>query len=665
MRSHPHIRPLTLVLVLALSAVTMSAGAADVYLWAGVTSLTMPDGSVIPMWGYAMEPDGDFSTLDGQVTVPGPMIRVPPGDSTLTIHLYNALPEPVSVVIPSQVAALTPETFLDGQGRQRIRSFAAETAPGAVGTYTWNALSPGTYLYHSGTHPQVQVQMGLYGCVIQDVQRLARAVIGEAYPGVQYDNEVILVYSEIDPALHSAVSLGDYGPGGSVTSTLNYSPQYFLINGRPFPQSMPITDHNITQGERVLVRIVNAGLRSHAPVFQGLTFQLLAEDGTLYPYPFRQHSLHLPAGKTHDLLIETTRSGVFPIWDHSLALTNGAAPSGGMLVHLVVSAQDGSPVATADSFSTTEDQQLVAGPPGVLVNDSDGGAPGVGSLTATLHDPPTHGNVVLNPDGSFTYDPDPDFNGADLFSYTASDGALASDPAAVVIQISPVNDAPVALADTASFDEDTVFELPAPGILGNDTDVDNDALTAVLVSGPAHGTLDLGADGSLTYASDANYFGPDSFTYVASDGQLQSSAAAVTFDILSVNDVPLTQADSAITGLETEVIIPVLDNDIDIDGTIVASTVVVVTPAANGTAVADPDGTVTYTPGPGFTCQDTFSYTVQDNEAGVSASTVVTVDVYGTAEDSCFLDSGTLSDLLSGGDLPNCDAQCIIDLIFQ
>ncbi len=665
MRAHPHIRPLTLVLVLALAAVAMPAGAAEVYLWAGDTSLTMPDGTVIPMWGYALEPDGDFSTLDGQITVPGPMIRVPPGDSTLTIHLYNALPEPVSVVIPSQVAALTPETFVDGQGRQRIRSFATETAPGAVGTYTWNALSPGTYLYHSGTHPQVQVQMGLYGCVVQDVQRLARAVIGEAYPGVPYDNEAILVYSEIDPVLHSAVSVGDYGPGGSVTSTIDYNPQYFLINGQPFPHSMPIIDHNITQGERVLVRVVNAGLRSHAPVFQGLSFQLLAEDGNPYPYPFRQHSLHLPAGKTHDLLIEATHSGVFPIWDHALALTNGPAPSGGMLVHLVVSAQDGAPVATADSFSTPEDQQLVAGPPGVLANDSDGGVPGVGSLTATLQDPPIHGSVVLNADGSFTYDPDPDFNGSDLFSYVASDGVLTSDPAAVVIQISPVNDAPVALADMASFDEDTVFELPAPGILGNDTDVDKDTLMAVLVSGPSHGTLDLGGDGSLTYAPDANYFGPDTFTYAASDGQLQSPAVAVTFDVLSVNDVPLTQTDSAVTGLQAEVIIPVLDNDTDIDGTIVASTVLIVTPAANGTAVANADGTVYYTPNPGFTCQDTFSYTVQDNEAGVSASTAVTVDVYGTSDNSCFFDAGTLSDLLSGGGLPNCDAQCIIDLIFQ
>lgn len=78
----------------------------------------------------------------------------------------------------------------------------------------------------------------------------------------------------------------------------------------------------------------------------------------------------------------------------------------------------------------------------------------------------------------------------------------------------------------------------APGVLGNDTDADGDALTPVLVTGPAHGTLTLNADGSFTYTPTTGYHGPDSFTYAASDGTLQSSPVVV---ILQVTPAPITE----------------------------------------------------------------------------------------------------------------------------
>ena len=108
----------------------------------------------------------------------------------------------------------------------RVRSFAAEAAPGGgTAHYTWPNLRGGTYLYQSGTQPQVQVQMGLYGACTKDY------AAGQAYSGVPYTTDVMLLYSEVDPALHAAVVGGNYGPGKPVTSTMEYEPKYFLVNG--------------------------------------------------------------------------------------------------------------------------------------------------------------------------------------------------------------------------------------------------------------------------------------------------------------------------------------------------------------------------------------------------------------------------------------------------
>src|SRR5512143_3665018 len=215
------------LLALALALVAGPAVAASFNLVAMPFTKTMPDGSPVAMWGYA---------LDGATpvpSVPGPPLVVPPGDTTLTVNLRNALSgpgaEPVSIVIPGQLATMTPVKFTDGAGRQRVRSFAPEAAVGGTQSYTWNNLKPGTYLYHSGTHPQVQVQMGLYGKLTHD------AVSGEAYAGVPYATEVALLFSEVDPALHAAVAAGQYGPGQPMSSTIDYAPKYFLINGEAHP----------------------------------------------------------------------------------------------------------------------------------------------------------------------------------------------------------------------------------------------------------------------------------------------------------------------------------------------------------------------------------------------------------------------------------------------
>ena len=114
----------------------------------------------------------------------------------------------------------------------------------------------------------------------------------------------------------------------------------------------------------------------------------------------------------------------------------------------------------------------------------------------------------------------------------------------MTITINPVNDPPVAFPDSYETNEDEVLNVPAPGVLENDIDVDGDALIAVLVSGPSHGTLTLQPDGSFTYIPNPNYYGSDSFWYRAYDGELSSSSTKVNLIIHSVNDPP--DCDSAV-----------------------------------------------------------------------------------------------------------------------
>src|SRR4029434_30387 len=94
------------------------------------------------------------------------------------------------------------------------------------------------------------------------------------------------------------------------------------------------------------------------------------------------------------------------------------------------------------------------------------------------------------------------------------------------ITVRPVNDQPVAGGDTYATDEDVALTITAPGVLANDSDLDGDALTATVLSGPSHGLLVLNSDGGFTYTPALNYHGPDSFTYRASDGNADATATA-------------------------------------------------------------------------------------------------------------------------------------------
>src|SRR4029077_1477772 len=108
-----------------------------------------------------------------------------------------------------------------------------------------------------------------------------------------------------------------------------------------------------------------------------------------------------------------------------------------------------------------------------------------------------------------------------------------------------------AVDDAFSTDEDTPLAVPAPGVLGNDSDLDGDSLTAALVSGPAHGALALNPDGSFSYEPAADFNGVDSFTYRANDGRANSSIATVALTVNAVNDPPVAVDDAFSTNEDT------------------------------------------------------------------------------------------------------------------
>jgi VCBS repeat-containing protein len=281
------------------------------------------------------------------------------------------------------------------------------------------------------------------------------------------------------------------------------------------------------------------------------------------------------------------------------------------------------PTAADDSYSADEDTPLNVVAPGVLGNDTD---PNSGdTLTASLLTDPAHGTLVLNVDGSFSYTPDADFNGNDSFTYEAGDGFPGNLPdlATVTITVNPVNDAPVAADDAYSANEDVTFAVSAPGVLGNDSDIDGDGLTASLLTGPAHGTLALNAGGGFSYSPSADYNGPDSFTYRAYDGTAYSNVAIVSINVGPANDMPVAMPDVYGTPEDTQLVIAapgVLGNDSDVDGD--ELTAWLVQGPTHGTLTLNSDGGFVYTPAANYFGSDSFTYTASDGDLTSNLATV-------------------------------------------
>jgi VCBS repeat-containing protein len=215
--------------------------------------------------------------------------------------------------------------------------------------------------------------------------------------------------------------------------------------------------------------------------------------------------------------------------------SDGDKVSNVAIVAMTVEGANSAPSAANDQYTTDEDEPLSITAPGVLDNDLD---PEGNPLTAVLVSGPTHGQLTLNSDGSFTYTPDANYHGSDSFTYHNNDGFLDSNEATVTLTIESVNDAPIAADDSYLTPMNTPLSIAAPGLLANDEDVDGQTLTAGMDGKPAHGALLLNADGSFTYTPNPSFTGIDTFTYTADDGDI-TDTATVTLQVTGTNTIYL------------------------------------------------------------------------------------------------------------------------------
>ena len=277
--------------------------------------ISTPDGNSLYMWGY---------TVSGNpFQMPGPVLCVNEGD-TVTVHLTNKLPEPVSIVFPGQTGVTT----TGGSSGLFTAEAPACTGgppctPGTV-TYSFVASKPGTYLYESGTNPHKQVQMGLYGALV------VRPTLNQTNPGhyyayndaaTEYDpnHEYLLVLHDIDPELHYAV---EHGLPYNVSTMWD---RYWTINGRSMPDTL--SDNFVpwlpSQPYGALVRVeasadetslpaliryANAGMVNHPFHPHGNNMRIIARDGRLLRGPngedtsYESFTTTVGSGQTYDLL---------------------------------------------------------------------------------------------------------------------------------------------------------------------------------------------------------------------------------------------------------------------------------------------------------------------------------------------------------------------------
>ncbi|MBM4859834.1 tandem-95 repeat protein [Vibrio parahaemolyticus] len=314
------------------------------------------------------------------------------------------------------------------------------------------------------------------------------------------------------------------------------------------------------------------------------------------------------------------------------------------IVTIEVIAVNDPPLANDDTIALDEDTVVVIM---VLDNDSDVDN-NLDSSSVSITSGPSLGVVEVLNDGSIQYTPNPNANGSDTFTYQVCDTDGVCDTAIVSVLVTPVNDAPIAVNDVYSILEDEPLVVSTPGILMNDSDVDGDALTAILLSGPDNGTLSLSADGAFVYTPDVNFFGLDSFTYNVCDTDGLCDEATVIINVGAVNDAPDAFDDSYMVD-EDQVLnsSSVLVNDVDNDGDTLTATLL--TQVSHGVLSLNTDGTFTYQPNENFNGTDSFTYQACDSWGECSSATVTLLvnpvndapvandDSYSTAQDTALV----------------------------
>ncbi|WP_263857494.1 tandem-95 repeat protein, partial [Priestia megaterium] len=284
-------------------------------------------------------------------------------------------------------------------------------------------------------------------------------------------------------------------------------------------------------------------------------------------------------------------------------------PSGAFIVTSVfvtVTPVNDVPVVPNYEFVINEDTTLNSQ---VVATDIDGNP-----LTYALLTGPVNGTVVVNPDGTYTYTPNENYNGVDSFSVVVSDGQGGTAVSTITITILPVNDPPVGpVVVTLVTDEDTPVSSQITAF-----DPDGEVLTYTLQDPPTNGVAVVNADGTFTYTPNGNYNGPDTFTVLISDPSGAFIVTSVFVTVTPVNDVPVVPNYEFVINEDTTLNSQVVATDVD--GR--PLTYGLLTGPVNGTVIVNPDGTYTYTPNENYNGIDSFSVVVSDGQGETAVSTI-------------------------------------------
>jgi len=281
-------------------------------------------------------------------------------------------------------------------------------------------------------------------------------------------------------------------------------------------------------------------------------------------------------------------------------------------VTIVSSNTNVAPVTKNDSYSLSEDETLVVtAANGVLSNDTDPNNDSF-SVDETFMVAPTHGQLLLATDGSFSYVPDANFNGVDQFQYQAIDSLGATSTATVTLVINSEPDNPVAQNDAYQFSKNKLFEVTVQnGLLINDFNIEAGDLSVntTAINTTQNGELTLNADGSFTYQPDLGFIGVDSFTYSISNEQGLTATAQVTLSESGVNTFPEANDDQYTLDEDSFAsLLDVLANDTDADGDTISISNIENT-AGEATIVA---GKIQFTPPANFSGEIVLTYTITD-----------------------------------------------------
>lgn len=570
------------------------------------------------------------------------------------VQLAVTVTDGATSATPGNVISYTITITNAGPGNA-TRARLVDTAPGTLGTVTWtctgsmggvcsNAMGNNSINQFIDVPSGGQVQFVLTGTIATTATgSLANTATVYAPPTV----------NDRTPADNTATDTDTLAPIADLSMVLTDNPDGAVDEDAPLSYQLAVNNAGPSQATTVSVNFpLPSGVVYGSATGTGWTCAQASSIVTCT-------RATLPVGAAGVITVALTAPGVAPATlmatatvaatttdpnanNNSSSQTTTVNPINDPPVNTVPSnltvLEDGTLTITGTSIVDVDaqpplllDVSVDCGPFGTVAFSNTGGATvtagnAMGASSITMRGTLTQLNAAL---ASFSFRPLANLSGTLSITLTTNDLGNTGAPGprvdidSIVVQVTPTNDPPVAVADSVTVLEDSSNNTVL--VLAND-DISPDTgetLTVIQVSAAMHG-IATGQINQVSYTPAANYFGPDSFTYTISDGNGGTATATVTVNVTDVNDPPVANDDSlsAPEG-STNAPLPVLANDSIAPDVSETLTVTAVTQPSSGSVTIAPGGTqVLYTPNMGFNGADTFTYTVSDGRGGTDTATV-------------------------------------------